>query len=224
MSPALGSMTVLYRCRTLVGTDSSGYGSEVMTKSLVILMLPSNVSSSTTVFARIVVVFNWTKGSSLRFQVALDSSASPSILVGLRIVDLDLLNSFRDIPNKPGRSLSTKGLRWIRDAQIKPEQYSVAIQFLVGTIYQKGSAQYIAAGVDEVSRTISDTQGLNLGQSRDLQLCRAGYQARTAGTYTNPTVKLPSNKSLRLSCMCKFQIIGMGKSIMIMSLTRLKIA
>ena len=168
--PALGYMTVLHRCKTLAGTVSNGYGSDVTMKAFVILMPSSNVSPSLTIFARTAVVFIWAYGSHLRFIEALCSSANSRILVGFRVACLDLLNSSRDIPNKLGSSLSINGLRCIRDAHIKPEQYSIAIQFLVETIYQNGSAQYVAAGVDEVSRTISDTHGLNLGQSRDKQI------------------------------------------------------
>ena len=162
-------MTVLHRCKTLAGTAKSGYGSEVMEKSLVTLMPPSNGSLSSTAFARIAIVFNWTCGSS-RFSVALETSGNSPTPVGFRIVGLDLLDPSLDLPSMPGKSLSINGLRCIKDAQINPEQYSAAIQFLVGIMYQEGSAQYILAGVGEQSRTISDMQGLKLGQPRLLDL------------------------------------------------------
>lgn len=113
-------------------------------------------------------MFNWTYGSNRRFIEALEFSANSLISVGFRVADFELLMSSRDIPRKLGRSLLISGLRCINDAQIKPEQYSTAIQFLVDTIYQKGSAQNIADGVDAVSRTISETQGLTLSQLKDL--------------------------------------------------------
>ena len=158
-------MTVLHRYKTLAGTARNEHGSEVMEKSLVTLMPPSNGSPSSVVFARIAVVLNWTYGSR-RFSVTLDSSGNSPALVGFRVAGLDLLDPSLDLPSTPRSSRSIKGLSCIKDAQIKPEQYSAAIQFLVGTMYQKGSVQYLSDGLDEESRTISDTQGLNLGQPR----------------------------------------------------------
>ncbi len=165
---ALEKTTVLHRYKTLAGIARSGFGSEVTEKSLVILMPPSEVSLSPTVLARIAVVFIWTYGSNLRFIEALEFSANSLGPVGFCVAGFDLLRSSRVTPSRPGRSLSINGLRCIKDAHIKPEQYSIAIQFLVDTIYQKGSAQNIAAGVDADNRTISETQGLDLSQLRDL--------------------------------------------------------
>lgn len=131
-------------------------------------MPPSEASLSLTVLARVAVVFIWTYGSNLRFIEALELSPNSLGLLCFCVAGFDLLRSSRVTPSRLGRSLSISGLRCIKDAQIKPEQYSIAIQFLVDTIYQKGSAQNIAAGVDVDNRTISDTQGLDLGQLRDL--------------------------------------------------------
>lgn len=69
------------------------------------------------------------------------------------------LKCSRESPSRDGRSLWTSGLRWIREAHIKPLLYSERTQSSVLTIHQLGLASNTAAEVKNDSRATRETQG-----------------------------------------------------------------
>lgn len=111
----------------------------------------------------------------------------------------------RESPSRDGMILWTRGLRWIREAHIKPLLYSERTQFSVLTIHQLGFESKTADEVKNDSRATREAQGPGIVS---LPMLWSLWE-----THIRPMANIPITRSLRLKGMCRPYKVGIGRRI-----------